>query len=217
MGHFSSTAFKFSVCIWLNFNCNIFMFKSDFVLFILFVYIVDVYIFFIIFSNIFNPSSLTYFLFLFWYSNHLLCCWKGSLGSGCLFIFNFFLFSRLKKVLLIFLLFHQFFLSNYCKAYLIINLIYHKFRFWIFHLASLYNLYFDNSFINILLHVETFFHFLDYNSYDYKFKIWLWFKILICLFHYHYCYFSVTVVLLFLLCIGNIFLVCVCVCVCMCV
>ena len=186
------------------------MFKSDFVLFILFVYIVDVYIFFIMFSNIFYPSSLTYFLFLFWYSNHLLCCWKGSLGSVCFFVFNFFLFSRLKKVLLIFLLFHQFFLSNYCKAYLIINLIYHKFRFWIFHLASLYNLYFDHSFINILLNVETFFHFLDYNSYDYKFKIWLWFKILV--------YSIITIVILVLLlffcfsCVWVTFSWCVCVC-----
>ena len=31
MGHFSSTAFKFSLCIWLYFNYNIFMFKSGFV------------------------------------------------------------------------------------------------------------------------------------------------------------------------------------------
>ena len=160
----------------------------------------------------FTRPLLLIFFFFFGTPITLLCCWKGSLGSGCLFVFNFFLFSRLKKVLLIFLLFHQFFLSNYCKAYLIINLIYHKFRFWIFHLASLYNLYFDHSFINILLNVETFFHFLDYNSYDYKFKIWLWFKILV--------YSIITIVILVLLlffCFSSVWVTfswCVCVYVC---
>ena len=188
MGHFSSTAFKFSLCIWLYFNYNIFMFKSGFV----FIYSICLHCaaaaakslqscptlcdpidgsppgspvpgilqartlewvaisfsnawkwkvkvkslslhcrclhFLHYFLNFFCPSSLNYFLFFFFGTPiTLLCCWKGSLGSGCLFVFNFFLFSRLKKVLLIYLLFHQLFLSNYCKVYLIINTINHKF------------------------------------------------------------------------------------------